>query len=135
MMISQAAAALSAMLLLPGSGTIVATDVIRAGDIVTASNADQDGSYSSNDEGMLGREARRTIYAGQEITLDNTRAPRLVRRNQIVTVKYVSGALEISTTGRAMGEAALNEPVSVLNLQTRQMVHGIVQESGWVLVQ
>lgn len=134
-MITHAAAALSAMLLIPGSGSLVATDVIRAGDPVTLSNADPGDSIDAGDEAVMGREARRTIYAGQEITLDNTRAMRLVKRNQIVTVKYISGPLEISTTGRAMGEAAADEPVSVLNLQTRQMVQGIVQESGWVLVQ
>jgi len=32
-----------------------------------------------------------------------------------------------------MGEAALNEPVTVLNLQSRQLVQGIVQADGWVL--
>lgn len=135
-MLTHAAAGLTALAQLLGAGSLVATDVIRAGDQVTTANVDtEDAGFGAEDEALLGREARRTIYAGQEITLDNTRAPRLVRRNQIVTVKYISGALEISTTGRAMGEAALDEPVSVLNLQTRQMVHGIVQESGWVLVQ
>jgi flagella basal body P-ring formation protein FlgA len=78
---------------------------------------------------------KRTVYAGQPITLDNTRPVRLVTRNQVVTIKYISGPLEISTTGRAMGEAAANETVSVLNLQSRQLVQGIVQADGWVLAQ
>ncbi|MCI4643363.1 MAG: flagellar basal body P-ring formation chaperone FlgA [Hyphomonadaceae bacterium] len=134
-MLTSALASLTALASVSGAGALVATDVIRAGDMVTLSNVSTEESFETDDEAMLGREARRTIYAGQEITFDNTRAPRLVRRNQVVTVKYINGPLEISTTGRAMGEAALHEPVSVLNLQSRQLVHGIVQESGWVLVQ
>ncbi len=119
-----------------GSSSLVAEDVIRAGDRVTIANTVTDrGNTIASDEPLLGREVRRTIYAGQPITLDNTRPARLVTRNQIVTVKYFSAGLEISTTARAMGEAALNEPITVLNLQSRQQVHGVVQENGWVLVQ
>lgn len=126
----------SAFLALSNASSLVASEVIRAGDLVTPANAAIDGEDTSAlDVLMTGREAKRTIYAGQPVTMDNTRPARLVTRNQIVTVKYISGGLEISTTGRAMGEASLNELVSVLNLQSRQLVQGIVQENGWVLAQ
>lgn len=124
----------SAFVALTGASSMVASEVIRAGDLVTPANATSEAGYAA-EEGIIGREAKRTIYAGQQVTMENTRPARLVERNQIVTVKYIQGGLEISTTGRAMGEAALNEPVTVLNLQSRQMVQGIVQESGWVLAQ
>ncbi|MFN4183322.1 MAG: flagellar basal body P-ring formation chaperone FlgA [Hyphomonas sp.] len=126
----------SAFIALTDASSLVASEVIRAGDRVTPVNALVDSGISATlEEPIIGREARRTIYAGQPITMDNTRPARLVTRNQIVTVKYISGGLEISTTARAMGEASLNEPVTVLNLQSRQLVQGIVQENGWVLAQ
>jgi len=116
--------------------SLVATQVIRAGDSVTPANAAlPGGDHLQSDDPLLGREVKRTVYAGQPITEENTRPARLVTRNQIVTVKYIQGGLEISTTGRAMGEASLNEPVTVLNLQSRQLVKGIVQDTGWVLAQ
>jgi flagellar basal body P-ring formation protein FlgA len=93
------------------------------------------GSAADTGEPLVGREVRRTIYAGQSITADNTRPPMLVKRNQVVTLKYIKGALEITTTGRALGEAGLSETVSVLNPDSRQLVQGIVQEGGWVLAQ
>lgn len=118
------------------ASSLVAAEVIRAGDRVSAANAVTDvGSAADADESLLGREVRRTIYAGQSITADNTRPPMLVKRNQVVTLKYISGALEITTTGRALGEAGLSETVSVLNPDSRQLVQGIVQEGGWVLAQ
>lgn len=126
----------SAFIAFTGASSLVASEVIRAGDIVTSVNVSAESGLSAGmEEPIVGREARRTIYAGQAVTMDNTRPARLVVRNQIVTVKYIHGGLEISTTGRAMGEASLNEPVTVLNLESRQMVQGIVQESGWVLAQ
>ncbi|ABI75840.1 flagellar basal body P-ring formation protein FlgA [Hyphomonas neptunium ATCC 15444] len=126
----------TAFVALTDASSMIASEVIRAGDIVTPVNASAEtGDVASMEEPVIGREAKRTIYAGQPVTMDNTRPARLVTRNQIVTVKYIHGGLEISTTGRAMGEASLNEPVTVLNLESRQMVQGIVQESGWVLAQ
>ena len=102
-----------------GASSLVAKEVIRAGDTVT----------------LIGREVRRTVYVGQELSMDDTRPPRLIRRNQLVTVKFVSGALEITTTGRAMGEATEDESVAILNLNSKKIVNGIVQKDGWVLVQ
>lgn len=115
--------------------TLVAADVIRAGDIVTTSNTDNDDSLSASDEMLLGREVRRTVYAGQPIKMANTRAPRLVTRNQIVTVKYMKGALEITVTGRAMGEGGEGQSVSVMNLQSRQLIQGTITKDGWILAQ
>jgi len=130
------ALSLGAFLSLSGASSLVAADVIRAGDPVTVANAElPEGEEPSLYDLFAGREVKRTVYAGQPITLDNTRPVRLVTRNQVVTIKYISGPLEISTTGRAMGEAAVNETVSVLNLQSRQLVQGIVQADGWVLAQ
>ena len=56
-------------------------------------------------------------------------------RNQVVTVKYIRGGLEISTTARAMEEGGLNDTVSLINTNSRKMVSGVIQAGGWVLAQ
>ena len=135
-MITLVALGIGAIAAATDASSLVAAEVIRAGDRVSVANAVTDGgSAADTGEPLLGREVRRTIYAGQTITTDNTRPPMLVKRNQVVTIKYINGALEITTTGRAMGEAGLSETVSVLNPDSRQLVQGIVQEGGWVLAQ
>lgn len=117
------------------SSSLVAAEVIRAGDPVTPSNAMTEEGDPAFDDPLIGREVRRTVYAGKPITYDNTRPPILVKRNQLVTVKFIRGSLEITATGRALGEAGVNEQITVLNQQSKQMVQGIVQENGWVLAQ
>lgn len=127
---------LGAILLADSATSLVATDVIRAGDRVTLENAStQSGRLSDEDRSLLGREVRRTVYAGQLIRPENTQSPRLVTRNQNVTVKYIKGPLEITIKGRAMGEAGLGEVVSVMNLQSRQIINGVVTAEGWILAQ
>jgi len=135
-MIALVALGLGAVAVLADASSLVAAEVIPAGDGVTVANAElRDGDGPELYDLYVGREVRRTVYAGQPITFENTRSARLVTRNQVVTIKFISGPLEISTSGRAMGDAALNETVSVLNLQSRQMVQGVVKADGWVLVQ
>lgn len=116
--------------------SLTANDVMRSGDIITVDNTSPpDHVWQREHADLLGREVRRTVYAGQSIRPQDTRSARLVRRNQLVTLKYMKGPLEISLTGRALGEAGENESVTVLNLESRQVVEGIVQAGGWIWVQ
>ena len=115
--------------------SLTANEVLRAGSVITQENASPaDDVWQDQHAELLGREVSRTIYAGQPIAAKDTRAPRLVKRNQLVTLKYVKGPLEITLTGRALGEAGVNESVPVLNLESRQTVEGIVQAGGWIWV-
>ena len=102
-MISLIALGLGAITLATDASSLVAAEVIRAGDRVSASNATAEGEVADSNDPLLGREVRRTIYVGQAITADNTRPPMLVKRNQVVSIRYVRGPLEITTIGRAMG--------------------------------
>lgn len=123
------------LLLAIADSGVVATDVIRSGNIVTPDMLTTEEGDPVFDSPVIGREVRRTVYAGQEVSLSNTQAPRLVTRNQIVTVKYIRGGLEITTSARAMEEGGLDDLVTVLNLQSRKLVTGVVQQGGWVLAQ
>ena len=117
-----------------GGGALIATEVIRAGDALSESNTESDGEgLTENDQALLGREVRRTVYKGAAIRATNTRARRLVLRNQTVTIKYQSRGLEITMTGRAMGEGGAGDPVSVMNVASRQLVQGEIMSEGWVL--
>jgi len=113
--------------------SLIATDVIPAGSVVTASNTTSgEGTVTSDDRLIIGREVRRTVYAGQEVQFENTRSALLVKRNNPVVVKYVSDGLEIIMTGRAMSNAGAGELITVMNTDSRAIVHGRVMEQGWV---
>ncbi len=125
-----------ALITIADTTSLVATDVIRAGDAVTAANTSTGtGERSPEDSALLGRVVRRTVYAGQPILPENTQSPRLVARNQLVSVRYIDGPLEIVITGRAMGEAGEGETVDVMNPQSRQLITGVVTPEGWIRAQ
>jgi len=116
--------------------SLTANDVMRKGEVITIDNTSPpDDVWQQEHANLLGREVRKTVYAGQPIKAGDTQSARLVKRNQLVAIKYLRGSLEISMTGRALGEAGEDESVSVLNLESRQVVEGIVQAGGWIWVQ
>ena len=116
--------------------SLTANDVMRSGEIITVDNTSPpDDVWQQEHADLLGREVRRTVYAGQSIRPQDTRSARLVKRNQLVTLKYMKGPLEISLTGRALGAAGENESVTVLNLESRQVVEGTALAGGWIWVQ
>jgi flagellar basal body P-ring formation protein FlgA len=112
--------------------TIPARTVLMAADM-TAVDARIDGAVT-DPLTVAGQEARVTVFAGQPILAVNFAAPALVDRNQIVTLIYAQGTLQIVTEGRALGRAGAGEMVRVMNLGSRATVTGIVTGTGAVSV-
>lgn len=98
------------------SRNIVAGERIREGDII-----DANGEVSQSLD-ILGLEARRNLYQGQAVTFANFREPIMVKRNAIVRMQYATGALKITTEGRALDQGSTGDLVRVMNLGSRQTV-------------
>ena len=116
------------------TSSLVATEVLRSGDVITSANARAEGDIDAA-QSLFGREVKRTVYPGQAIQPTNTQIKRMVRRNQIVSVKYQAGALEIVISARALGEAGIGETVEVMNTKSRKVITGTVTKDGWILAQ
>ncbi|MBO9395417.1 flagellar basal body P-ring formation protein FlgA [Shimia sp. R9_1] len=117
---------------------VVATQTIRANTIVTADavglkQGDVAGVHSDL-EAVIGLEARKAIYPGRPVRLGDVGAPALVERNQIVTLRYNSGGLEILTEGRSLARAGAGEALRVMNIGSRSTVTGTVMPDGSVHV-
>ncbi len=125
--------AFATIIILAEPASLVATEVIPAGKVITPDNTRAVEGTEGQAELLYGREVKRTVYSGQAVRLENTAAPRLVLRNQTVILRYVSGALEITVSGRALADASAGETVNVMNLGSRKLVRGIVQPDGSVL--
>ncbi|MGY6549901.1 MAG: flagellar basal body P-ring formation chaperone FlgA [Roseinatronobacter sp.] len=116
--------------------SLVATRMIRAASIigpddVTMGGTEAPGAATSLDD-VLGMEARVAIYPGRPIRLADLSQAAVIERNQLVRMMYRSGPLTIESEGRALGRAAPGDTISVMNLSSRQTVHGVVTSSGIV---
>jgi flagella basal body P-ring formation protein FlgA len=111
-------------------GTVVATRPIRAQSVLAAGDVTLEPGATPGAAARvadaIGMETRRGLYPGRPVMLGDLAPPALVERNQLVMLRYASGALVIETDGRALGRGGLGERVRVMNLDSRNAVTGTV---------
>jgi flagellar basal body P-ring formation protein FlgA len=118
--------------------TVVPTRVIRAQSVigpddVTLLEAATPGAFAALGE-AVGQEARVTLYPNRPVRPDQVGRPAIVERNQIVRMIFAQGSLNIAAEGRALDRAGPGEFVRVMNLNSRQVVTGLVRGSGLIEV-
>ncbi|WP_181707495.1 flagellar basal body P-ring formation chaperone FlgA [Chthonobacter rhizosphaerae] len=82
----------------------------------------------------VGMAARRPLRAGDTLAANDLDSPRLVSRNELVTLLYQKPGLTLSARGRALSDGASGSLVSVLNEQSKRVVQGVVTAPGVVQV-
>lgn len=85
-------------------------------------------------EMMVGKIVRRTLLAGQPVTLNAIEEPKLVRRGVPVRLVFIEGGLTIITYAEPLQSAAVGEIVRVRNTESGAVITGAVQADGSVVV-
>ncbi len=119
------------------SQAVVPTHTLRPGHLVSANDVQvSDGAMGAFSEitQIVGLEVQRVLYQGRPVQIGDVGAPALVERNEIVTLIYRTGALNIATEGRSLGRGAAGDKLRVLNLVSKNTVVGRVSKAGEVIV-
>lgn len=135
----RAAAAILILWAMPATAeTLVAARTLRAqtivapGDLIVASGT-VPGTAADPAE-VIGLETRVAIYQGRPIRPADLGPPAIVDRNQMVTLGYQAGPLNITAEGRAMGRGGVGDRIRVMNIASRTTVTGVIAADGSVLV-
>jgi len=86
-------------------------------------------------ERTVGMQLRRPMRAGTPIRVADIVKPDFVSRDQSVTVIYQVPGIHLTTRGKAIESGAEGDTVSVLNLQTKRTLTGVVTGRGQITVQ
>lgn len=77
-------------------------------------------------EEIVGREAGRRLAAGRPLREGDLRAPRLVRKGEVVTLVFQRGGIELTAQARALQDGAEGERIRAVNLDSERPVSGLV---------
>jgi flagella basal body P-ring formation protein FlgA len=115
---------------------LAAGDVIQPEDVVwsmvqthLAQSATLGGSPSDAEQ-VIGLSARRALRAGAVVGRRDLVSPRVIARNDMVEVAFVAGGVTLTVTGRATRDAAVGEPVPVLNLTSGRTIDAVASGPG-----
>lgn len=112
--------------------TVERGEVLSKADFETARILPAIARYALSPAEAAGREATRRLNAGAPVRAGDLAAARVVRRGETVTISLVSGALKITSAGRALADAGKGEPVRVLALATNRTLEGVATAPGEV---
>lgn len=79
---------------------------------------------------LAGRTPRQPVQAGRPISAMAIRMKPVIEKNQAVTIRFSVGGLELTAQGQAQADAALGEPVAILNLRSKRVVDAIAVGAG-----
>lgn len=107
-------------------------DVVQPEDVVwttVQAHLAQGGGPSDPDQ-VIGLSARRAVRAGAVVGQRDLVSPRVIARNDMVEVAFVAGGVSLTVTGRATRDAAVGEPVPVLNLTSGRTIDAVAAGPG-----
>lgn len=120
----------------------VARRDMKAGQIVTrddiaVNRIAQDGRRRidpANVDDLIGKEIKRTVRAGQNITANDVQTQVMVAKGKVVTLNFSKGNIMLSAKGKALENGGLGDSVRVMNLQSKSVVQGTVTGPETVLI-
>ncbi len=83
---------------------------------------------------IIGKSAKHNLYPGKPITLHDIAPLQVVSRNDIVSIEFTKGPLELYASGRALGTGAVGDPIRVMNIDSKAILQGIVTSKGTVTI-
>lgn len=83
---------------------------------------------------IVGMAAKRRLGAGRQIRRTDIEPPRMVRRNDLVTIIYRVRGLMLQAQGRALADGAKGGTISVRNTRSNQTIQAIVDGPDKVIV-
>jgi flagella basal body P-ring formation protein FlgA len=111
-------------------------EAIRESDIVVERlpRAEVQTDAIAKPEFVVNQAARRALRAGQTLRAADLMKPQIVARDDAVTIVFRTQAITLTLRGKAMGNGAEGETVTVLNPQSKRLVQGTITAPGVVTV-
>jgi flagellar basal body P-ring formation protein FlgA len=75
---------------------------------------------------MLGMVAKRALPPQKPILATSLTAPVLIKRNDLVTLRYTKGQMQLETRARAMANGAKGEWIQLMNLSSKKLLEARV---------
>jgi flagella basal body P-ring formation protein FlgA len=77
-------------------------------------------------DGVIGKIARRPVRAGSAVAERDLSNAILIKRDDLVEVGYHTDGISLILEGKAMGDAAAGDPVTIQNMTSKKVIQAIV---------
>jgi flagellar basal body P-ring formation protein FlgA len=115
---------------------------VRSGETIAEADIDiqtvaiartRPGTITSSAD-LVGKSPDRSISAYRPVRENEIARPALVKKNDIVQMRYVAEGIEITATGQAVSGGAKGDMIPVKNLASKKTVHARIEDDKTVSV-
>ncbi|WP_374377200.1 flagellar basal body P-ring formation chaperone FlgA [Dongia sp.] len=83
---------------------------------------------------LVGMTTKRPLRTGQMLRGTDLVMTPAVRKNTLVTLALQSGPMNLTVTGKALEDAAIGQPIRVVNVNSKKELTGIVQDASTIVI-
>jgi flagellar basal body P-ring formation protein FlgA len=114
------------------SHNLSAGDLVRPEDVVWTKVSARLVPYDAehDPDAVVGQAARRALREGTPAAVHDLALPKVIRRDQDVEVVFLEDGVRLVLTGRALADAAVGDPVPVLNIQSKKTIDAVASGPG-----
>jgi flagella basal body P-ring formation protein FlgA len=118
------------------SRDVAAGETVTEGDLSTMEvpAARTSSTLLTSAAAVAGQAARRPLRAQTPLFAFDLRKPVVVKKNELVTVRFAAGGIELTAQGQVQTDAGKGDTVQVLNTRSRRMIEARVVGAGLVEV-
>jgi flagella basal body P-ring formation protein FlgA len=108
-------------------------EVLKASDLATERRPKAEvGADSARFERAVGMQTRKALRAGQVLRMADLSKPDLVQRDKMITLIYDGDGLYLTMRAKALDNGAEGDTVSVMNIQSKRTLQGVVTGTNQV---
>jgi flagella basal body P-ring formation protein FlgA len=116
------------------SRSLNAGEMVAAEDLTWAAAPRGPVDAPGDAEAVIGLQLRKPVRAGTAVAARDLGAAWVIAKNDPVTVQYRAGRVSLTLQGKAMGAAAVGEPVRVVNVSSKTVVEAVAVGPGRAVV-
>ena len=83
---------------------------------------------------IIGMTANKSLRSGAFVKATDLEIPKMVSKNQLVTLVFEKHGLILKTRGKAMDDGAKDQSISVMNINSKRVVQGTIKAPGLVII-
>ncbi len=110
--------------------SLMAGDVIAATDLQWSDEAVAGPGAPHDPDQVIGKAARSPVRAGAAVAERDLVSPKVIRRDEMVSVDFTGEGVTLSLIGRAMGDASVGDAVEVMNTSSKKIIQAVASAPG-----
>jgi flagellar basal body P-ring formation protein FlgA len=109
-------------------------EIVQASDLQWSDDAVAGPDSPSDPERVIGMAARLPLREGAAVAAHDLVAPKVIKRDQMISVDYVEGGVSLSLSAKAMGDAAVGDILQAMNLASKKVIQAVATAPGHAAV-